>query len=271
MRTLCHAIAKTPGHAFKTAFLHPVHFAFWWFVVALYLNAVASVETERLGYRNSDGSSETKPKRDQGFVFPFIDYTRLSDILLYATLAVTCIRFLPLWPCCKPAMFRTIARRWLFLEGVIFWFRAASVVMTSDPFPDETCVSTANGNVWIEAWRITFGVSSTCGDCMFSGHTAAITLLMLFWSHYSRGEEFAICFGTCQGICTPNVDAAGDPMGWKFLDILLYAWALMCFYFIIATRFHYSHDVFVGCVITFLLFQACEWTRDSLRTCRSSC
>lgn len=233
---------------------------------------------------------------------------------------------------------------WFFSFSVIFWYRAVSVVITSSPYPDASCVSTATGSVWSEGVKITFGVTHTCGDCMFSsddithcsrcrvlqhrreshshelapqhflslslflpvsGHTAAITLLMMIWSHYSRGEEFAVCFGTCQGILTSNVDAAGDPMGWKFLDFLLYAWMLMCMYFIIATRsadksearyqraryrldvwrwskpclnrcfracafslvacrFHYSHDVFVGFVITYLLFHAYHFYVKSL-------
>lgn len=158
-----------------------------------------------------------------------------------------------------------------------------------DPRPDHNCIPTATGSVWLEAIKISFGRTYTCSDCMFSGHTAAVTLLVMFWSNYSRGEEFAVCFGQHQGIITSNVDAAGDPVGFKIIDLFLYAWALNMYYWsdrmrwptlsdgddwhhsqcfcvcaslcvsscvcrIIATRYHYSSDVFIGFVVTWLLF-----------------
>lgn len=114
---LCHTIGKAPGHSLRTCLLHPLHFAFWWFIAALYIDGVTSVVTERTGYQNSDGTTKVPPLRDQGFSFPFFDSFDLPNQLLYITVGVTTLRFLPLWPFCKPAMFRTIARRWLFLEG----------------------------------------------------------------------------------------------------------------------------------------------------------
>jgi len=77
---------------------------------------------------------------------------------------------------------------------------------------------------------------------MFSGHTAATTLLVMMWTHYSRGEELAICFGPCRGVLTSNVDAAGDPMGWKLFDLVLWAYAIVLYWVILVTRFHYSND-----------------------------
>lgn len=199
-------------------------FAFWWFIAALYWNGVASVATGRTGGINDP------TLRDQGFSFPKYQNYDLNNYLLFATVGVTLIRFLPIWPCTKPALARTILRRWLFLEGLLFWFRAVSVVVTSQPKPDPECEATATESVWVEAIYITFGKTYTCADCMFSGHTAAVTLFAMIWTHYSRGEEFAICFGKKQGIITANVDAAGDPMGVKLIDIVAWAWAIHIYY-----------------------------------------
>lgn len=104
---------------------------------------------------------------------------------------------------------------------------------------------------------------------MFSGHTAAITLLTLFWSDYSRGEELSVCFGTHQGFLTPNTDAVGDPMGWKLFDFFLWAYSIFCYYMIIATRFHYTSDVFMGFCITFFFFKWYHFYIKSLSVLRS--
>lgn len=195
--------------------------------------------------------------------FPKVGIEKLADYLLYGYLALFIFRFLPLWPCVKPAISFMIIRRWLFIEGIIFFFRGATVAMTSHPAPNTTCVSTATeGSIWSEAVYITFAKHHTCADCMFSGHTAAVTLITLMWTHYSRGEELAVCCGTHQGCITPNVDAAGDPMGWKLIDIPLWAWSLFVYYMIIATRFHYSSDVFMGFCLTYFFFK-CQSARGA--------
>lgn len=125
LRDGCRSIRSHPGAACKTMVTHPLFAALWWFFAALYWNGVSSVVTGRTG----EGTSW--PLRDQGFSFPYYDNMQLSNYLLYASVAATGVRFLPIWPCCKPAIARTIFRRWLFLEGALFWFRAVSVVVTS--------------------------------------------------------------------------------------------------------------------------------------------
>jgi len=230
----------------------PLLLSFIWFLVTLYFNSVLSIEAERQGGNNNP------ILEDEGFeeLGSQIDIFDLPNYMLFALLGATLIRFLPIWPCVKPAMFWMILRRWFFLEGVIFILRGFSVAMTSVPAPSALCTSTATGNVWIEAIYITFGKHHTCADCMFSGHTAAITLLVMMWTHYSRGEELAICFGSRRGIITNNVDAAGDPVGWKIIDLPLWAYAIVSYWIIIVTRFHYSHDVFIGFLVTYFLFNA---------------
>jgi hypothetical protein len=53
----------------------------------------------------------------------------------------------------------------------------------------------------------------------------------------------------------PQPDAVGDPATCTLLSVLVWGVALVIFYFIIATRFHYSNDVFIGFLLTQLVFR----------------
>jgi hypothetical protein len=85
---------------------------------------------------------------------------------------------------------------------------------------------------------------------MYSGHTAGITLCVLMWTHYSKGEEWKVCCGDRRPYLTPNLDAVGDPATCSLTAVLAWAFAATGFFFIIATHFHYSNDVFIGLIIT---------------------
>jgi hypothetical protein len=226
--------------------------------------SVLSVVSERGGNRLDP------PLRDQGFSLGHFDAFHLPDYLLYGMIGATVLRFAPIWPCARPAVTAMIFRRWLLIEAVIFFFRGFSVAMTSVPQPNPDCVSTATGSVWWEGLRLVFGQTTTCGDCMFSGHTAAVTLLALIWTHYSRGEEFAVCCGR-RRLITASTDAAGDPMGWKLVDFFVWAYAIMVYYFIITTRFHYSSDVFIGFTITYFFFRYYHFYIVSSKCCHCGC
>jgi hypothetical protein len=68
-----------------------------------------------------------------------------------------------------------------------------SVVLTTLSIPLRDCKSDALGNPFIESFYIFIYIHHTCADLIFSGHTATYTLFALFWSHYSRGEDWRLC------------------------------------------------------------------------------
>lgn len=49
------------------------------------------------------------------------------------------------------------------------------------------------GNLFMESIYVFVYIHHTCADLLFSGHTATYVLLTLFWTHYSRGEEWKLC------------------------------------------------------------------------------
>ena len=87
-------------------------------------------------------------------------------------------------------------------------------------------------------------VHHTCADLLFSGHTATYTLFALFWSHYSRGDDFRACGLTCEGVWLglPDTDAVGDPSGFHWGKLLPWSLFLVGVFFILSTHFHYSID-----------------------------
>ena len=80
---------------------------------------------------------------------------------------------------------------------------------------------------------------SSCGDIMYSGHTAGITLCTMLWTHYSKGEEWKPCCGDDRPFITPNLDAVGDPATCSLTAVVAWVVAFGGFFFIIATHFHY--------------------------------
>ncbi len=78
---------------------------------------------------------------------------------------------------------------------------------------------------------------------MYSGHTAGISLCVLMWTHYSKGEEWTPCCGSQhRTFITPNLDAVGDAATCSLTAVLAWVYAFTAFFFIIATHFHYVSD-----------------------------
>lgn len=155
----------------------------------------------------ADGTQRCPPLPDLGHdLFPRIESVAICDYWLYAVVGLTIVRFSPFFV--SKSLSLVMLRRWLFLQGSLFWMRGISVAITRQSVPQENCVTTALGNHWVEGIYIMLGIHVTCGDIMFSGHTAGITLCVMLWTHYSKGEEWRPCCGDSRPFFTPNLDAA---------------------------------------------------------------
>ncbi|EKF31870.1 phosphatidylcholine:ceramide cholinephosphotransferase 2, putative [Trypanosoma cruzi marinkellei] len=124
---------------------------------------------------------------------------------------------------------------------IVLLFRAVVIVMTSYPATDNHCQNPeriTNPVKNVVMTLVTLGAGSVhCGDLMFSGHTVSITLcLMLLWIY-------------------------GSLLHWVFrpISVLL---VLFAFYFIIASRSHYTDDILVSFYITVATFLVLRHSPD---------
>lgn len=130
-----------------------------------------------------------------------------------------------------------ILRRYFSIVGTVFFLRALTMISTTLSVPGkhlENCQVRVGEswdekvqhviNIWTGAGMSISGVR-TCGDYMFSGHTAVLTVLNLFVCEYTSK---------------------------KLKFILTLSWSLNLFgtFFILAAHEHYTIDVIVAFYIT---------------------
>ncbi|KAL0266353.1 UNVERIFIED_CONTAM: hypothetical protein PYX00_008923 [Menopon gallinae] len=142
-----------------------------------------------------------------------------------------------------------LLRRFFALSGTVFLLRCVTMLITSlsvpgthlqcNPMVEELQLDNGSyHSVWVKARQAYFiwrgaGMSiqgvRTCGDYMFSGHTAALTILNFFITEYT-------------------------PRHLYFMHT--FSWILNMFgiFFILSAHEHYSIDVFIAFYITSRLF-----------------
>eukprot|EP00929_Paragymnodinium_shiwhaense_P064459 TRINITY_DN32278_c0_g1_i2.p1 TRINITY_DN32278_c0_g1~~TRINITY_DN32278_c0_g1_i2.p1 ORF type:complete len:288 (-),score=35.47 TRINITY_DN32278_c0_g1_i2:19-882(-) len=103
----------------------------------------------------------------------------------------------------------TILRRLLFLSGVMFFLRAFSIVSTVLPNPDSHCKCQIDNrictkedleNIWWFALQVFVTSAVTCEDVLFSGHTVAVTISLMFVLEYSHKAPWF----------SSNLDSSGE-------------------------------------------------------------
>lgn len=199
---------------------------------------------------------------DLGFdVLPFVSESWLSDLAVVLLVVLTQIRF-SLTP-----MGATIVRRWVFLLGSLFVLRGVSIVITMLPNPLKNCRSTAlDYHPAVASLMIISGQVVTCGDVLFSGHTVNLTLAALVWQTYSHKAGVQLCKPNLCPTCfdpigaifckdTPVENDAGHLVRATTAKIFIWICAIVGMLTIIATRFHYSIDVFIGFCLCLLLWK----------------
>ncbi|EER14733.1 conserved hypothetical protein, partial [Perkinsus marinus ATCC 50983] len=129
----------------------------------------------------------------------------------------------------KPGHPFIVLKRVLLLSSVSYLGRAMSVPMTMLPSPDMRCVPRlVDGSMFWSVMLMPFGLSHTCADVFYSGHSIPITLSMMFWMDYTASVQERV-FGS-----------------------LLSVMALLI---IVCTHFHYTLDVFYGAGLTVIIWR----------------
>lgn len=144
----------------------------------------------------------------------------------------------------------TVLARMFLLWGLLWTLRAVTIVATVLPNPDAECKPHTSypDNVFMEAAVLMPPFNNifsqvTCQDVLFSGHTVILTLASIMWLHYSHWAPW------------PEWSNASS---WAILAFrcMVILNMLVGYYCIIASKFHYSADVLMGCLLTIFIFQS---------------
>lgn len=182
--------------------------------------------------------------------FPMIDSEKHPwldpDFLAWLGPTFIMVRF---WILPGPMSLRwTVLCRWFTLLGVLFFFRSFSIISTVLPNPDDTCEPRTShpNHLLIEAWSIFTHKDLTCQDVLFSGHTVAITLSGLFIMEYvPKSPWFAgSLLSRHKWLSTLSI-----------LNIACSLYLVVGWYVVSATHFHYTADVFLGALMSILIFK----------------
>lgn len=177
---------RTLQQRFVDVALSPFLVSVIFILCATYFNAIMSVYQDQ---RYAPG--HTQPLSDTLYdVLPFWDSRTAPNLMLYPLVAFTVVRFLPQWNGMSMRKSGALYKRLILLEGLVQVVRGLALGTTAPPPPDPKCDKVAFGSIWREGLHLIDGSKHTCGDLVLSGHTGFYTLLALFWSFYSQGEEF---------------------------------------------------------------------------------
>eukprot|EP00933_Yihiella_yeosuensis_P054759 TRINITY_DN5330_c0_g1_i2.p1 TRINITY_DN5330_c0_g1~~TRINITY_DN5330_c0_g1_i2.p1 ORF type:complete len:381 (+),score=33.39 TRINITY_DN5330_c0_g1_i2:42-1184(+) len=178
---------------------------------------------------------------------PYISSTKPADTFAFAAPAMMIARFV-IMP--GPMSLRwTILCRWQITWGILWFCRAFTILTTPLPNPDHTCVPRISfpDNIFLEAWAnlpiVPWYDELTCQDVLYSGHTVALTLNMLFIFKYVRLAPYGD-WSASNAMCSLSTVV-------NTLGILM---VIVGYYFIVASHFHYTVDVLVGAMMTLLVF-----------------
>lgn len=244
-------------------FMPRVGTAFCIFLTGLYINNVSQawLENNVSGYyenrwmaRPGNPYNVTRNVTLWDVVFetlPLLESTKPADTVAGLVPLTMFIRFVIL-P--GPLSLRwTVLCRVMLIWGTLWLFRAFTIWTTPLPNPDPTCVPRISfpHNVFLEAWAnlpfVFWYNEMTCQDVMYSGHTVAITMPMLFLMNYHALSPWfqqgfmLISAQTCFSLTTVFRGMA-------------YVFLAFSYYLIIGSHFHYTVDVLVGVILTSAVF-----------------
>eukprot|EP01080_Neovahlkampfia_damariscottae_P005972 gene5972-9971_t len=217
--------------------LLPFLFAVYWLAMCGYINIAANIYVQNVMIQEDKGAYA--PLRDIGFTFlPYLNWPGGANLVMTSWIIATIVNSLFQK---KFSGFLIILRRIFLIQGTIYIIRAMSISSTILPNPDSECKPQYFNNFFHATFLFFAGQVETCYDCLFSGHTVTIV------------------------ICALAIFTYTDHKVLKWLTVPPCILSLMI---IIATRFHYTVDVFYGALIAFSMFNiyhfALEYIRDLL-------
>lgn len=144
-----------------------------------------------------------------------------------------------------------LLRRFCSLLGTVFLLRCVTMLLTSLSVPGHHLMKECKPfvfqnfeervyrafNIWLGLGMTLRGIR-TCGDYMFSGHTAILTMLNFFITEYT-------------------------PAYYHLLHTLTWILNVFGVFFILAAHEHYSIDVFIAVYITSRLFLYYHWLANN--------
>ncbi|KAJ2753791.1 hypothetical protein IWQ56_006575 [Coemansia nantahalensis] len=125
-----------------------------------------------------------------------------------------------------------LVRRGMWMVTVLYFMRSLTISVTTVPPSSATCRITAPNTLWeniMATFDIIVGNVGQCTDKVFSGHTAILTLMFLFWCRYATHWAFVAA------------GAAHSAVG--ILTVLM-------------ARYHYTVDVLIGLLLTYFVHSA---------------
>ena len=135
--------------------------------------------------------------------------------------------------------FRRLFLVWSFMNCL----RGICITLTVLTNPYLQCHSEPHPNVFIDALVLLTARRQSCGDVFFSGHSVTCTLSCLMWLTYRRRT-----FSSSISLFLHHL-----------LALLFVMFVVSCLLTLIATRFHYSVDVFMGSFLSILIWQITHW------------
>ncbi|KAL7713703.1 Sphingomyelin synthase-like domain-containing protein [Entamoeba marina] len=233
---------KQPLYSLKQFFTSPLFFCCAFTLFFGYMNGVMitfAQEYQRQWHRQHPSIIQNEFTLDD-VLFTIFSYKNLISfadtyLLLLVAFMVLKISFTP-----QRLM---IFRRFAICLGLMFILRTIAVYVTllSDPSQNK---STVVGNPLIEGVHVTTGYHVSTVDKMFSGHTCTLSLAGLFILHYwTSGPIIDLGLNKKYQHILSNV---------LKMVVVLYMFGGYCLFALV--RIHYSTDIFIGCILSVLVF-----------------
>ncbi|ORX92404.1 hypothetical protein K493DRAFT_316599 [Basidiobolus meristosporus CBS 931.73] len=169
-----------------------------------------------------------EPLSDLGFsTVPSLTREWVPDFFVMSLLVVTLSSLTLLARSWLEAI--VVLRRFVWLTGTLYLLRSITIIVTTLPCPRDCHPIQINGFrdfLWV-GLTMMVGLYKTCSDNIFSGHTMIIVSCMMLWSIYGRNKWAILC---------------------------AYSHGIIGILTIIATRMHYTIDIFLAVLLTFGLY-----------------
>ncbi|KAK9768878.1 hypothetical protein K7432_000109 [Basidiobolus ranarum] len=164
------------------------------------------------------------PLTDLGFsTVPILTKVWAPDFFVFSLLLTTLCSLIYLARTWLEAI--VILRRFVWLTGTLYLLRSITIIVTTLPCPrDCQPIQTKSYGefLWV-ALTMLAGQYQTCSDNIFSGHTMILVSCMTMWSIYGRKRWVIVC---------------------------AYVYGISGILSIVATRMHYTVDIFLAILIT---------------------